>query len=550
MLFSIGLLGAVAIAGVLGSVFAKRRVPDWPSHYRLLASALAGGLAFLAVLFVCRWLKVSDFDWNQARLAPLFGLRYGYSLYYTAENGPVTGAIYGPISYLAYFPSLIANAPLPALLIGSITATIYYFAPILWIFLSGQFRRGPGRVIGLFLILIFGIWTIGNPALSYSGFDIHADAPALGLGAAACALLMRKAELAGRQHFLRLLGSALLAVLAVYSKQSVIFLIPALTGFVWIADGKRSALIYAAASGVLVVAMFGIFASLFNPHALFFNLYGFPSHQGFGKGYMRFPNRALSAAVSTILLTARRLWDYGEWVLLLLALCYVVEFHLHSKKVAAIEWLRRNRWTVFHFAAAAGLPASILFGAKVGGDTNAFSLFLYFGAIGLLLFVGHLALEHRSISRPVVTACFILVIALIPAAMISIDVPTLIREMRASHTEQVYEYEKKHPGEVYFSFFPLPTLMAERRLYHFEYGVFDRELGGARVSATHFFRYVPPDLKFVQRYPQNSPVLEYLPQFTCKTPQPAFDGLVLYGKCDGNNEQKKSYPSVALDFRR
>lgn len=551
VLFSIGLLCAIAVLGIVVGVFVRRRVADWPSHYRLLATLAAGGLFFLAVLFVCRWLKVSDFDWNQARLAPLFGLRYGYSLYYTAENGPVTGAIYGPISYLAYFPSLIAHTPLPALLIGSVTATLYYFAPVIWVFLSGQFRRREGRLIGLVLILIFGIWTIGNPALSYSGFDIHADAPALGLGAAACALLMRKNDSLGKRRFLYLFFSALLVVLAVYSKQSVIFLLPALACFVWIVDGRRSALFYAAALGFLMLAMFGVFATLFNAHALIFNLYGFPSHQGFGKGYMRFPNRDLSSAVAIILQTARRLWDYGDWVLILLALCYVVEFHLHSTKIVLYEWLRRNRWTVFHFAAIAGLPASILFGAKVGGDTNAFSLFLYFGAIGLLLFMGHLALEHSRLARPMVAACIILVVALIPAAMISIDVPTLIRDMHASHTERVYEYEKKHPGETYFAFFPLPTLMAERRLYHFEYGVFDRELGGARVSNTHFFRYVPPDAKYVQRYPQNSPIVEYLPDFTCKAAQPAFDGLVLYEKCDGSNDAaKKSYPSVALDFHR
>lgn len=538
MLFSLGLLCLVVICGVLGGMLVNRRVRTWQAHFRLLAVLVPGGLLFAAVLCVCRVLDVADFDWNQARLAPLFGLRDGYSLYYSPEQGPITGTVLGPLAYLSYFPSLIANTPVPALLIGSLTASFYYLAPVIWSFLFyGPFRRKEGRAMGLFLILIFVLWTIGIQPLNYSGFHIHADAPAFGLAGAACAWLMREKEGLKRPYFLRLLFGATLAVLAVYSKQSVIFVLPALACFLWVVDGWRAALEFGAASIVLLFAVFGVFATLFGAHALFFNIYGYPSHHGFGTGYMVFPTRGLGAALAVMVQTGRKVWDYGEWVVAALALCYIVEAHLNRGNISVREWLRKNRWTVFHFVALAGLPASVVFGAKVGADTNHYSLFLYFAIVGLLLFIGHLTLENGDVARPMVAASVILLAALIPSAMISIDVPSLIRKLYSSHTEQVYEYETKHPGEVYFSFFPLPTLMAEGRLYHFEYGLFDRELGRARVSDAHFLQYVPPHMKYVQRYPENSPMVEYLPQFACEVQEPVFQGLSIYGKC-GSGEAR------------
>ncbi len=92
---------------------------------------------------------------------------------------------------------------------------------------------------------------------------------------------------------------------------------------------------------------------------------------------------------------------------------------------------------------------------------------------------------------------------------------------------QVYQYSIKHPGEVYFPWYPLPCLMGEGQLYHFSYGVFDRELAGRPLREEHFLKYVPPHSKYIcfmppsggKEFPEKY-VLSYLRNYH-KVPAPA-----------------------------
>jgi hypothetical protein len=529
MLLSIGLLVLFTSYGALAYLLVNRRCSHWESPYRIAASLVPAGLGLVALCWFAEVLNVTSFDWNQARLAPLFGLRYGYSLYYPPETGPVMGAIYGPISYLAYFPTLLAHTPVPALLIGAFTATIYFIGPVIAAFISGPFRRGQGLAVGLFLLVAFFFWTAGDSSLRYCCFNIHADAPAIGFAAAACVLLMRRPE----PSAWILAAAALFTALAVFSKQSVIFVVPVAAAFLWVADGRRFALRFLALFGALLALMFGGFAAVFSTQALYFNLYGFPSHHGFGDlGYMRFPEPGVAFALKVLVRTARRFWDFARWLILLSAICYMLEFHLnHHLKMSIREWIRNHRWILFHCAAIGGLPFALIFGSKVGASENAFGPSIYFGLTGLLLLIGHLVLNHREISSPVLAACAVLVVTLVPGAGGTFDFNKLIQNLKVNHTEQVYEYDKNNPGQTYFSFFPLSVLMAEGSMVHFEYGVFDRELGGAPVTRAHFMQYIPPHPQYVQRTDQDSPILEYLPQFACPVGQPPIAGLSFYRQC-------------------
>jgi hypothetical protein len=279
---------------------------------------------------------------------------------------------------------------------------------------------------------------------------------------------------------------------------------------------------------------FGLFTVLFSANALYFNLYGFPSRHGFGGGpWMQLPKRGVIPSALRLTSVSVVFWKESQWLLLLVGLCYAVELYANQAiKVSAVEWLRKNRWAVFHFVALAGLPFAIIFAAKVGGDVNSFSVHLYFCLIGLLLFIGQHMLARRDLARPVVVLCFMLAATILPVDPAIFRTPVLIQKLSNNHTQQVYRYAKQHPGETYFSGFLLPVLMAEGRMYHFEYGIFDRELGDARVSEAHFLQYVPREMKFVQRQRENSPVTKYLPNFSCLVERPAFlDDLSFYTDC-------------------
>jgi hypothetical protein len=532
MILIAGVMFPILFAAVAGGTAAWRRCAAWEPHFRILAAMLPGGLLFVAMIWICAVLSAPENYWNQARLAPLFSLRYGYHLYYPPGEGPVTGAIYGPISYLAYFPSLAASSPIPSLLIGSMTASIYYFAPAAWIFLSGMFRQGEARIVGLSLFILFGLWTIGTQPLFACSFNIHADAPALGFAAIACGLLMRETKSQLPVWLLAL--SAIFIGLSIFSKQSLVFLAPTLVCFVWFTSGRRSALQFAALMAATFTAMLAVFCILFSARALYFNLYAFPSNQGFGhKGVMQIPSRTAASVIETFIWAGQDLWTYCRWPIFALGVCSVIEISMnHPKQFVLREWLSRNRWTVFQFVALAGLPFAWLFHAKVGGNVNNLAVHLYFCIIGLLLFCGHLILRHPTVARPVVAAYLILAATFIPAVFEAPHFVGLIRSPWTSRTEQVYEYTRRHPGETFFSWYPLPVLMAEGRMDHFEYGVFDRALGLAPITEDHFLKFIPPHMKYLSGiYELDGPISKYLPSFRCPVQLPGFPDMLVYAEC-------------------
>ena len=69
--------------------------------------------------------------------------------------------------------------------------------------------------------------------------------------------------------------------------------------------------------------------------------------------------------------------------------------------------------------------------------------------------------------------------------------------LRDTREEQIARFLRRHPGEAYFPWNPLPHLLAEGRLYHFAYGLFDRDLGGFRVTPDHIARFVPEQCRYV-----------------------------------------------------
>jgi hypothetical protein len=70
---------------------------------------------------------------------------------------------------------------------------------------------------------------------------------------------------------------------------------------------------------------------------------------------------------------------------------------------------------------------------------------------------------------------------------------------------------------VYFPWNPLEHLVVEGRLYHFEYGVYDRILAGYSPSFDHFVHDIPPHSQLICYPPETSVgarvTLKYLKEF-------------------------------------
>ena len=106
--------------------------------------------------------------------------------------------------------------------------------------------------------------------------------------------------------------------------------------------------------------------------------------------------------------------------------------------------------------------------------------------------------------------------------------------LRQTREEQVACFLRRHPGEAYFPWNPLAHLLAEGRLYHFAYGLFDRDLGGFRVEADHLKRFVPAGCRYVcfpqgRRAHRPAACLEaWLEQFPRRVDLPELPGFECY----------------------
>ncbi|MBD2004211.1 MULTISPECIES: hypothetical protein [Cyanophyceae] len=165
------------------------------------------------------------------------------------------------------------------------------------------------------------------------------------------------------------------------------------------------------------------------------------------------------------------------------------------------------------------MPLSVLHRAKLGGDVNAYSLTTYFlcAASSLMLLksvVGADTKKLQQFSKLLVAA---LCLAFIFTKSFNIkNLDYQFSNLLNNPQEVAYNFSKKHPGEGYFPWNPLSTLMAEGKLYHFAFGLLDRERAGFKVNEEHFRRYIPDQIKLIAfpKSAQDKDTLKYLPEFS------------------------------------
>jgi hypothetical protein len=103
-----------------------------------------------------------------------------------------------------------------------------------------------------------------------------------------------------------------------------------------------------------------------------------------------------------------------------------------------------------------------------------------------------------------------------------------------NENEIAYRYDVQHPGQVYFPWNPLTSLLAEHKLYHFDYGVFDRYLGGAIVTPAHLAQNLPSPRPLIAILPQHGVTIlrTYFPDYVPRPPIADLPNWKIYGAPD------------------
>jgi hypothetical protein len=533
----LGLTYGAFLATIVLGVWLFKRLSSWNYLERFIAASLPVVGLICGHLIISECLDQVFWPINAARLAPIFALTYGYQLYYPADSGPLLSIIYGPLTAFSFLPTTLASSPTIAVIIGSFLAFFFYSVPILWLHI-GQMWHTPQKLwIGIYGFIGFCLFTLHDPSLSYSAFRIHADAPALGFSAAACAVLYFRKH---QDSFLPLLISAILVICAIWTKQVTIPLVVALPLYIFLADGWKCCqryLLYLVTAGIIIS---GLLLLIFPANLVWFNLVTVPSHHPWTS-----PNKLVA------LLGGTRKLLQQSWLLIVIIFSYYLYCNFFLEKQWTMqqgrEWLRDNRWIMLVLIGFFMLPTSVVGSVKLGGDVNTFSYSLYFflAAATLIITEGSLGLnikvyppEPKIFKLLLIVMIFTFTLTEIPPAF-----PSLYRKIEGIYnnsTEKVYKYAKKHPGEAYFPVYPLSTLIAEGKLYHFNHGLFDRDKAGIPITREHFIAYLPAHLQYIiipKGNANDEYVEKYLPEFNTRIQLDEFPDAAVYvrGKSNQTN---------------
>jgi len=545
---------ALWFAAVASSVAVYRRSINRPLLERLIRASIP------ITAYVVAWHWVADIAvepvltvWGGARLAPSVALQRGLKIYGGENHGAVTGWIYPPGSLVAYLPAAWIKSIPAALVTGRCLSLFYFYAPVAWLLLTR--REGENRLAlssRWLLFVTFGLLTCSTRALRYCSTEIHSDAPALGLAALALGVMCR-ARTPRRQW-----GAIGLATLSVWAKQLTVPILGiVLPIWAYRKGGLRGTLQLVAATALISIFVLILFAAWFDVGNLFFNILTIPiRHPRRFASFLEFDLVIVRIQQSNLYLSS--LFLVGILGLLLVR---------PGKAVAPDEATSTSkhgddRWLLFLITTLAEAPFSLMAFVKLGGDDNNLAFFLYFLAITTVLLMERLLIADGEIADDGRSRFAMILVGMNLALSILMNQqlgltlgapPKAGTTSRTSWTEsrQAEDFIRAHPGKVYFPWNPLEHLVAENKLYHFEYGVFDRDLAGRPISEEHFRRHIPEATELVC-YPQGATVgdrisLRYLKDFVPAKPVAELPDWSCYTRAGSDNAAAAIEPRPAAE---
>jgi len=461
------LIGLSLFALVVGAV-ACGRASGRSRADRLALCVLPPALCVAVFLALDICLASVWYHWNGSRLAPALALLKGVPLYCGPEQGPIQSTMYPPGSYLAYLPAALGSTPVAALFIASLLTIVYVcLAPAL------AFARTAGRrglpVIAATLALFLASDLV-EPLQHYMS-KVHVDGPAMMFAMLACLAVTRFRPGHDRPLWLAALG----VCLSLWCKQTMVPVVIVLPLFLGWLHGGRTALRFTgmlAAVGLLSAPA----ALLFAPwDVLVFQLLDMPSRYGFKEG-------GLAGALA----------EFGAFAWpSLLAFALVAGLRLATSRGRGLPalkaWATADPGFLLLVTAVLLTPVSLLGQWKFGGYANSYHNLYFLQVATLCLLIG---------SREIVLHVAVLLLTATVAIRLSgVSFGDELDALERCSDQVAYEFALAHPGELWFPWNPLATVMAEGRLDHQDRAVYDWTQAGQAVTTERLLSGIPPSVE-------------------------------------------------------
>ncbi|MGA3040720.1 MAG: hypothetical protein ABSF54_08035 [Bryobacteraceae bacterium] len=442
-------------------------------------------LCCLAVEAGAGILNAPSFVWNELRLARSVALLHGFSLYVDRyATGPVIGTLHTPVSHCLYLAVAGLHSPTYLLLAGSLLSLLLTCVPLVWV-LRRASQGNRDRLLGATAAFLFcGFLIMQAPGTFHTATMIHTDAAALAFGALACGVFCnpRKA-ITAPQVWLAGVGG----VLAVGSKQTMAPILLAVALFLGVSAGGRLLAQFGAAVLAGGAILFAAIVAFVPAHAFLFNTITLAAHRPLKGEYIELLVQYYREGKQDAL--------PALFPLLLIAGCrWIAAPHKPDLR----EFARANRWLAFALAAAALTPVAVKAMVTAGSDVNHLGAVLYF-----LFVAAGLAIEQciadpgNSWLRGIGWMCAALGILVSIAPGTLLTLPSRLRDFRQNASETALGYELRHPGRAYFPCHPMASLLSEGKVYHVDYSVNDREIGGYPLTAHQYAAGLPSGFQVV-----------------------------------------------------
>jgi hypothetical protein len=269
----------------------------------------------------------------------------------------------------------------------------------------------------------------------------------------------------------------------VWTKQVDAPLVFAQAGWLWFARGRRPALEFFLAWTAVMAGIAVLLFALLDARSVILNLWTVPAQHPLVGGWA-----AARGELADLARYAFPLWVPAGLLLVV---------GLRRKAPDAIAG------ALLCAAAAALLPTGIMAAIKLGGDRNSLHS-VYFLAAAAVPAVGGAWLLRLPRGRDLRAALVLtLATALLGLAVRQVrGYPALTMLPPRCLSEEAFTFAREHPGRAYFPWDPLATLLAEGKMYHFEYGVLDRQQAGMPLPPARLAPDVPGAIEFIA-YPRS-----------------------------------------------
>jgi hypothetical protein len=514
------LFGALLLLAVLAGLLLVIRYRNFDPIDRLIIAALpALGTLSCIALFVM--VKAQPLDlWSDVRLARTFAIFYGFKLYPSADTtGPILGTLHLPVSHLLFGPAILAPSATSAIYVACVIAVALVLVPLFWLFCFPGFVRSRSLHTALFALTASGFLILTGGGSPTKFMIVHTDAAAVGLATLAAGLLCSTRSPIGWR---RLLLSALCATLSVGAKQTMVSLVVALCLFVLVADGLRTTLryvLYLIGSGIAFAVLCSV---LFRPARDFlFNTVTLATHRpGRGAGFSVFES-VIKDSLYAVLPCA-----LGMITFAFLWLCRKGS----ARGVRAL--LSEHRWLVFPLVGLLLAPLTIKARMTIGGAENHAAIFSFFFFVGtglaLLQFMSNDAVPSHRLAAKLIAG--LMIAYSIPGVFERVHSTMFMLRQSPNYEAVVEQYERQPHETTYFADAPLAIFYSEKRFYHADTMLVDREDGGRPISAAQFVSAIPanPQRVVVPEGLRQSRVLQdYLTGWTAGA-DAALPGMTVY----------------------